>query len=85
MAKLKEYISGQVYYTKNYKKTDFTNLGYHIRRRNDDKLTCPEKPQFEFEVEGGVEYAKTVTEMLKKYLFCFRASMCLSKTWWTCS
>ena len=24
-------ISGQVYYTKNYKKTDFTNLGYHIR------------------------------------------------------
>ena len=24
-------ISGQVYYTKNYKKTDFTNLGYQIR------------------------------------------------------
>jgi hypothetical protein len=24
-------ISGQVYYIKNYKKTDFTNLGYHIR------------------------------------------------------
>ena len=22
-------ISGQVYYTKNYKKMDFTNLGYH--------------------------------------------------------
>ena len=35
-------ISGQVYYTKNYKKTDFTNLGYHIRGGNDEKLTRPE-------------------------------------------
>ena len=35
-------ISGQVYYTKNYKKTDFTNLGYHIREGNDETLTRPE-------------------------------------------
>ena len=34
-------ISGQIYYTKNYKKTDFTNLGYHIGG-NDEKLTRPE-------------------------------------------
>ena len=41
-------ISGQVYYTKNYKKTDFTNLGYLIRGEIIDPSG---KPQFEF--EGG--------------------------------
>ena len=35
-------ISGQFYYTKNYKKTDFMNRGYHIRGVNDDKMTRPE-------------------------------------------
>jgi hypothetical protein len=38
-------LLGEVYYTKNYKKTDFTNLGYHITVRNDDKLTSG-KSQF---------------------------------------
>ena len=52
-------ISGQVYYTKSYKKTDFTNLGYHIRGGNDEKLTRPENLNLNSR-GGDIDYTKTV-------------------------
>jgi hypothetical protein len=62
-------ISGQVYYIKNCKKTDFTNLGYHIRGRNDEKLTRPENLYLNSRGGGDVEYAKTVSFFFDKIHF----------------
>ena len=63
-------ISGQVYYTKNYNKTDFTNLGYHIRGGNDEKLTRPENLNLNSR-GGDIDYTKTVNLMRKHFLVFF--------------
>ena len=58
-------ISGQFYYTKNYKKTDFTNRCYHIRGVNDEKMTRPESLNLNSR-GGDINYTKTVIIKIKQ-------------------
>jgi hypothetical protein len=70
-------ISRQVYYTKNYKKTDFTNLGYHIRGEMITNWPV-RKTSIWIRVGGGHKLHKDGKLGMPK--FCFRFTTMLANS-----